>query len=216
MKTYGVIGAGGLGRETMPLLRRMLPEADAKSLVFVVEDKYEIQNPEVNGSKVLKLSDFLSLSGEKFYTIAIADSAARERISREIPESSAVPVSVFADTFVSLDANEIGPGAVFASFTHVTSNAKIGKQFQCNIYSYVAHDVVIGDYVTFAPGVKCNGHVVIEDHAYIGAGAIIRDGTKSPITIGKGAVVGMGAVVTKSVMPGAVVVGNPAKQIAKR
>src|SRR5690554_2406460 len=216
MKTYGVIGAGGLGRETMPLLRRMLPEADAKSLVFVVEDKYEIQNPEVNGSKVLKLSDFLSLSGEKFYTIAIADSAARERISREIPESSAVPVSVFADTFVSLDANEIGPDAVFASFTHVTSNAKIGKQFQCNIYSYVAHDVVIGDYVTFAPGVKCNGHVVIEDHAYIGAGAIIRDGTKSPVTIGKGAVVGMGAVVTKSVKPGEIVVGNPAKPLTKR
>lgn len=216
MKTYAVIGAGGLGRETMPLLRKMLPEVDAKSLVFVVEDKYEIKNPEINGSKVLKLSDFLSLPGEKFYTIAIADSAARERISREIPESLAAPVSVFSDTFVSLDANEIGPGAVFASFTHVTSNAKIGKQFQCNLYSYVAHDVVIGDYVTFAPGVKCNGHVVIEDHAYIGAGAIIKDGTNSPITIGKGAVVGMGAVVTKSVKPGEIVVGNPAKPLAKR
>ena len=216
MKTYGVIGAGGLGRETMPLLRQMLPEVDSKSFVFVVEDRYEIKNPEVNGAKVLKLSDFLSLSGEKFYTIAIADSSAREKISREIPESSANPVSVLSDTFVSLDANDIGRGAVFASFTHVTSNAKIGEQFQCNIYSYVAHDVVIGDYVTFAPGVKCNGNVVIEDHAYIGTGAIIKDGTNSPITIGKGAVVGMGAVVTKSVKPGEIVVGNPAKPLAKR
>ena len=216
MKSYGVIGAGGLGRETMPLLRQMLPEVDAKSFFFVVEDKYEIQNSEVNGSKVLKLSDFLSLPGDKFYTIAIADSTTRERISREIPGSAASPVSVFANTFVSLDANEIGPGAVFASFTHVTSNAKIGKQFHCNIYSYIAHNVVIGDYVTFAPGVKCNGHVVIEDHAYIGAGAIIKDGTNSPITIGKGAVVGMGAVVTKSVKPGEIVVGNPAKPLTKR
>lgn len=215
MKMYGVIGAGGLGREVMPVLRRMVAGADSQSFVFVVEDRYEIQNPELNGYKVLKMSDFLRLSGEKFYTIAIADSAARERISKEIPESSATPISIFSETFISLNANQIGPGAFFANFTHITSNAKIGKQFQCNIYSYVAHDVVIGDYVTFAPGVKCNGHVVIEDHAYIGTGAVIKDGTDSPIVIGKGAVVGMGAVVTRSVQPGTVVVGNPAKPLAR-
>jgi hypothetical protein len=33
----------------------------------------------------------------------------------------------------------------------VTASAKIGAHFQCNIYSYVAHDCVIGDFVTFAP-----------------------------------------------------------------
>lgn len=73
----------------------------------------------------------------------------------------------------------------------------------------------IGDFVTLAPGVKINGHVVIEDHAYIGTGAIIKDGTDKPIVIGRGAVVGMGAVVTKSVEPGAVVVGNPARPLSK-
>jgi sugar O-acyltransferase (sialic acid O-acetyltransferase NeuD family) len=215
MHVYGVIGAGGLGREAMPLLRKMFPKLGLKSFLFVVEDKYEINNHKINGYKVLKLSDFLNLQGEKFYTIAIADSSARERISKEIPENSAIPISVFADSFVSLDANNIGTGAFFANFTHVTSNAKIGKQFQCNIYSYIAHDVVIGDYVTFAPAVKCNGHVVIEDHAYIGTGAIIKDGTTRPIIIGKGAVVGMGAVVTKSVKPGEIVVGNPAKPLLR-
>ncbi|WP_417315531.1 acetyltransferase [Cycloclasticus pugetii] len=216
MKIYGVIGAGGFGREVMPLLKRMVADGDDQSFVFVVEDKYDIKNSELNGCKILKLSDFLALPGEKFYSIAIGDSLARERIANEIPESSAVPISVFSENFVSLDENKIGAGAVFGNFTHVTSNATIGKQFHCNIYSYVAHDVVIGDYVTFAPGVKCNGHVVIEDHAYIGAGAIIRDGTDNPLTIGRGAVVGMGAVVTKSVAPGEVVVGNPAKPISKK
>jgi acetyltransferase-like isoleucine patch superfamily enzyme len=75
---------------------------------------------------------------------------------------------------------------------------------------------VIGDFVTFAPGVKCNGNVVIEDHAYIGAGAVIKQGVPGvPLVIGRGAVVGMGAVVTNSVPAGTTVVGNPARAMNK-
>ena len=73
---------------------------------------------------------------------------------------------------------------------------------------------MIGDFVTFAPGVQCNGNIVIEDHAYIGAGAVIKQGKPGqPLIIGRGAVVGMGAVVTKSVAAGATVVGNPARPL---
>ena len=83
-------------------------------------------------------------------------------------------------------------------FVSITSNIKIGKCFHANLYSYVEHDCVIGDFVTFAPGVKCNGNIHIQDHAYIGAGAMIKQGTPDqPLIIGAGAVVGMGAVVTK-------------------
>jgi acetyltransferase-like isoleucine patch superfamily enzyme len=55
------------------------------------------------------------------------------------------------------------------------------------------------------------GNVVIKDDAWIGAGAIILPG----IEIGEGAVVGAGAVVTKSVPPYTIVAGCPAKEIGK-
>lgn len=98
----------------------------------------------------------------------------------------------------------------------LTSDIKIGQHFHANIYSYVAHDCVIGDYVTFAPNVKCNGNIIIEDHAYIGTGAVLKQGTPdNPLVIGSGAVVGMGAVVTKSVPANTTVIGNPAKPLIK-
>ncbi|RYZ85331.1 MAG: hypothetical protein EOO68_30390 [Moraxellaceae bacterium] len=139
-------------------------------------------------------------------------------------------VTLFANTFKApyyehlmgssaqhfYDAVTIAEGSILCPFVCLTSNIKIGKFFHANIYSYVAHDCVIGDFVTFAPGVKCNGNIIIEDHAYIGTGAIIKQGTpEQPIVIGKGAVVGMGAVVTKSVAAGVTVVGNPAKPLVR-
>lgn len=115
-----------------------------------------------------------------------------------------------------LDEDIIGSGAILCPYTIVTSNAKIGRFFHCNIYSYIAHDCVIGDFVTFAPDVHCNGNVIIEDHVYIGTGAMIKQGSSDkPLIIGKGATVGMGAVVTKSIAPNITVVGNPAVELIK-
>ena len=95
-----------------------------------------------------------------------------------------------------------------------TGDSQIGKHFHCNIYSYVAHDCRLGDFVTFAPQVCCNGRVQIDDHAYIGTGAMLKQGDhRKPLKIGRGAIVGMGAVVLKDVPDGAVVAGNPASVI---
>jgi acetyltransferase-like isoleucine patch superfamily enzyme len=131
-------------------------------------------------------------------------------------DAGAIPFEVRASNAVELDANTIGEGAILCPFVTITSNARIGRFFHANIYSYVAHDCVVGDFVTFAPRVHCNGSVVIEDYAYIGTGAVLRQGTPDrPLVIGRGAVVGMGAVVTKSVAPGTTVVGNPAAPLVR-
>ncbi|RJT20983.1 acetyltransferase [Buttiauxella izardii] len=213
MKLYGIAGAGGFGREVIPIVKQMindLPHGHSTEVVFILETS---ETSEINGYKVLSQQEFINSShDEKFFNVAIADSKIRERIANLLIEAGAVPFTVTHQNTVIYTESEIHPSAILCPFVTVTANAKIGKFFHANVHSYIAHDCVIGDYVTFAPGVRCNGSVTIEDHAYIGAGAVIKQGTANrPVVIGAGAVVGMGAVVTKSVPPGITVMGNPAK-----
>lgn len=205
----GIYGASGFGREVLPLVREQLKGSGAE---FVFIDDGEVPNV-LNGFPVLSYSEFQTReAGEKKVVFAIANSGIREKLAEKCGKDGIQTLSVKADNVVTLDQVEVGTGSILCHFTQLTSNIRIGKHFHANIYSYVAHDCVIGDYVTFAPAVRCNGNIVIEDHAYIGTGAVIKQGTPTkPLVIGRGAVVGMGAVVTKDIPPGVTVVGNPAK-----
>lgn len=106
---------------------------------------------------------------------------------------------------------------------------KIGKQcyISTRLWSSEPYLVTIGNHVRLTrmvsiythgggnsvrwkiPNFDVFGKVVIEDWAYIGAFSQIMPG----VTIGEGALVAAGSVVTKSVPPHTVVGGNPAKVI---
>lgn len=207
-----VYGKSGFGREVMPLISKVDNTAPRSKKIFLDD---EPETGDINGHEVWSYSRLLADPANiKKVVIAIADGKIRNEIATKCAADGLEFMSVFSPNHVNLDSCTIGIGAIFSPFTMLTSNIEIGVHFHCNIYSYVAHDSVIGDFVTFAPGVKCNGNVVIEDFAYIGTGAIIRQGRPgNPLRIGAGAVIGMGAVVTKDVAAGETVVGNPARQL---
>jgi sugar O-acyltransferase (sialic acid O-acetyltransferase NeuD family) len=210
---FGLYGAGGFAREVMPFAR-LSAAAEGDTHIYFVETIPGAWRV-VNSMPIIKDSEFFQLTAErKLFNIAIADSKARAAIAEDCMARGAVPLMLRAENTAIYDGNDIGEGAILCANTTITSNVRIGRFFHANIYSYVGHDCVIGDFVTFAPRVSCNGNVHIGDHAYIGTGAIIRNGTADkPLVIGEGAVVGMGAVVTKDVPPFATVVGNPAREM---
>ena len=210
----GIYGASGFGKEVMPLVRQQYPQLNQENFVYVDDgDKLD----KLDDYKVLNYKQFLQYSAtKKCITIAIANSQVREKLNAKLVQDNIEIINVIANNALQYDNITMGKGSIICGFVHLTSNIKIGKGFHANIYSYIAHDCVIGDFVTFAPRVSCNGNVHIEDHAYIGTGAVLRQGTPDkPLIIGKGAIVGMGAVVTKDVPAGVTVVGNPARPLIK-
>lgn len=213
-KLIGVYGASGFGKEVMPLVRQHYSQLNQDNIVFI-DDGGRLE--QLDGYKVLSYQQFMQHPAtQKAVTIAIADSQVREKLNAKLAQDNIEIINVIANNALQYDNITMGKGSIICGFVHLTSNIKIGKGFHANIYSYIAHDCVIGDFVTFAPRVSCNGNVHIEDHAYIGTGAVLRQGTPDkPLIIGKGAIVGMGAVVTKDVPAGVTVVGNPARPLIK-
>lgn len=136
------------------------------------------------------------------------------------------------------ESNSIGADTRIWAFAHVLPKAIVGAE--CNICDgvFIENDVVIGDRVTIKCGVQLWDGLRIEDDVFIGpnatftndrfphskvypaqfASTIVRksasvgaNATILPgLEIGSGAMVGAGSVITRSVPPNAIAVGNPA------
>ena len=145
----------------------------------------------------------------------------------------------FIHALADVQSDEIGAGTRIWQFVIVLPGARIGQDGNICSHCLIENDVVIGDRVTVKSGVQlwdglrvgddvfigpnasfANDRfprsrqqpdkflvTTLHDGASIGAGAVVLPG----LEIGRNAMVAAGAVVTRSVPPNAVVVGNPAK-----
>ena len=118
---------------------------------------------------------------------------------------------------------QIGEGTKICDFAWIGPNVKIGKGCKVQAFAFIPENVVIGDNVFIGPHVcftndkhppshgawKNDPPTVVEDGAAIGAGAVILPSVR----IGKEAVIGAGAVVTKDVEPKTIIMGNPARSL---
>jgi len=91
----------------------------------------------------------------------------------------------------------------------VSAEAELAEGCIINHKASVDHECRIGAGVHIAPGATLCGLVSVGDRAFIGTNATIPPRRK----IGRGAIVGSGAVVTKDIPDYAVAVGNPARVI---
>lgn len=212
MKIYGIYSAGGFAREVKPSLEKYLKlNSSIKYTIVFIDDDVNAIGTEINNCKVISYEKFLEYQNKEI-NIAFADPALRKKKVDIAKADNLKFFNILAPSFIEGDNASIGEGAIFAENTMITADAKIGKHFHCNIYSYVAHDCIIGDFVTFAPRVSLNGRIRVEDKVYVGSDVTFLPGKSDKLlTIGEGAVIGAGAVVTKDVSPGAIMVGNPAK-----
>ena len=196
---YGIYGASGFGREVLPLLRQTI--GNNQDLYFIDDalqgDALQYQN----SVKVVSFEYFTSIKNTlKSAVIAIANGGIRAKLTQRCKEHNISMINVADRSACIYDEVNLGEGHILTANTVLTSNITIGKSFHANLLSYVGHDCRIGDFVTFAPGVKCNGNVHIGHHVYIGTGVIIKQGTlQNPITIGENVIIGAGAVISKSI-----------------
>lgn len=106
----------------------------------------------------------------------------------------------------------IGGGSHLGNFVEV-KKTRLGRDVKAGHFSYLG-DADIGDNVNIGAGtITCNFDGINKHRTVIGADAFIGCDTMlvAPITVGESATTGAGAVVTRDVEPGTLVVGVPAK-----
>ena len=135
--------------------------------------------------------------------------------------------------FVNLYGCTIGDGTRIGSFVEIQRNAVIGAHCKVSSHTFICEGVTvedecfIGHHVVFIndrypAAVNPDGSLQtpadwkviptrVAKRASIGSGAVILCG----VTIGEGAIVGAGSVVTKDVAPHTTVAGNPARPLRK-
>ena len=144
-------------------------------------------------------------------------------VKKVVIRSSRITESQLGDGCDAGPFAHVRGGSVLDKKVHVGTNAelknaRIATGSKVGHFSYVGdaqlgRDVNVGAGCVFANyDGKNKHHSKIGDKVFLGSNSTLV----APVTIGKGAVVGAGSVVTKNVAPGMMVVGVPAKVLAKR
>ena len=142
--------------------------------------------------------------------------------------------NVQLNEFINLYGCTIGDGTKIGPFVEIQKNAAVGRNCKIQSHTFICEGVTIEDEVFVGHGVMFINDLyprataeggglqteadwqvvptVVKTRASLGSNATILCG----ITIGEGAVVGAGSVVTRDVAPNTIVAGNPARVLQKR
>ena len=140
---------------------------------------------------------------------------------------------VVVRSFTNLYGCRIGSRTRVGTFVEIQAGAEIGSDCKIQSHSFICEGITIADEVFIGHGVvfindklprattedgRLKGDedwelmtTTVERGAAVGSAAVILGGVR----IGEGAMVGAGSVVTRDVAPGAIVAGNPAREIRR-
>lgn len=196
-----IVGAGGLGREVLDVALAL----DVDVLCFADDAR---AGSVVRGVAVRHPRD---VPGDASFLVGVADPVARRRLTDLLASAGCRPVTLVHPRAVVAGQTLLGAGCLVMAGAHVSSSVTVGAGSQVQYNATIGHDAVLDEVVTVLPGANVSGSVRIGAGATVGSGAVVLQGR----AVGPGAFVGAGAVVTHDVAPGQVVVGCPARPLAR-
>lgn len=211
MKNLYIIGAGGFGREVAWLVERINRTEPVWKLQGFLDDNVKKHGLLEGSYPIIGGCDFLgNLEEDVWVVCAVGAATARERIVERLRQYKNIRYATLIDPSVLNSTSvRIGEGSIICAGTILTVDITIGKHVIINLDCTVGHDAQIEDFVTIYPSVNVSGCVIVGEKAELGTGAQIIQGKR----IGRGTILGAGAVVTEEISSYCTAVGIPAKLI---
>lgn len=212
MKELYVIGAGGLGRETMYSAMSINNNSKIWHIQGFIDDSVEV-GATINNFKVVGNMDYLlRINYPIDVIIAIAKPHVRKRIADGLSLKSNINFPNIIDpTVYKSDLVNLGKGSIILTKCILTVNIILEDFVILNSGCIVGHDAKVKEFTTIYPGTNVSGNVTINPYTEVGSGAVILQG----IEIGKNTKIGAGAVVIDSIEDNVTAVGIPAKVVRR-
>ena len=212
-----IFGAGGVGCEVAWLLESCSQAGKKYSVVCYIDDNLNLQGGLTMDIPVVSLKE----AAERFPNARVVPAVACPQERREIIRRLET-IGFHFETIIHPNVEmskwvDIGEGAVICAGNILTTNIRIHRHVQINPACTIGHDSILGEFTTTAPGVHISGCVHLGKRVFVGAGAVIINGTQDkPLIIGDDAMIGAGATVISDVPDRATVVGVPARVVKIR
>ena len=210
MEDLYIVGAGGFGRETAWVIRRINSINPVWNFIGFVDDNVSLYNAEIDGYKVIGPVTYLNSLSNAWAVCAIGNTAVRKEVIKKL-ENIRFAKLIDPSARIS-DRVSIGEGSIVCAGSIITVDVNIGKHNIINLNCTIGHDAVLSDFVTLYPSVNISGQVSIGTLTECGTGSQIIQG----LTIAQGVSIGAGAVVVKNIEDDGIYAGCPARKIKGR
>lgn len=210
VKRVGIFGTSGMAREAGDVANDL-----GYTPLYVARDQAELNAWNFPAEAILE-SDVLLYQAMPF-VIGIGENYIRQKVANRYREQLSFCNLIHTSAtfgYLQRKAIECQQGIIVCAGVRFTNSVKVGDFCIFNQNATIAHDVVIGGFVHVAPGSTISGNVDIGNNCWIGAGAVLNQGTpEDKLLIGSNTTIGSGAVVIRSCESNSVYAGVPAQKI---
>lgn len=201
------VGAGDLGREILAWMLHANPSLSSETNLCFIDDNIDCMS--AAGLSLVSLGsieDFIP-QPEDEVVFSIANPLTRKRIVSSFTLRNCNVASFVHPSVIRALTSFLGTGCILLPYSILSENAHIGNYSIVNCHSSVGHDTRVGSFVTISSHVDITGFCVVEDEAFLASGSLILPGKR----VGVRAVVGAGAVASRSVPAGNTLYATPSK-----
>ena len=201
-----IIGAGTYGQVYAEYLQE-----DYNILGFIDDDE-KLSNTEINGIQVLGNLNFLlnSIDISVNVFIPIGNNKTRVELFKKVMDKGfKTPNFIHKNTLIH-NSVKTGKCVYILPGTQILPLTEINDFVLISMGVNIAHHTVIEQGCFFSQGSNIGASIKFKENVFCGIGATVMTGVN---TVGKGSLIGAGAVIIKDVPDGATVVGNPGRII---
>ncbi len=203
MKPLVIIGAGGLGSESLWVATEM---GGWDCLGFADDDSSK--GDSVYGKPLLGRVDAICDTMEPvWFHCAIGNNQVRARVFERFEAKGWAPASLIHPNVAVGPNVRIGAGSYIGAGCVLCPNASTGKGAVVNCQVLLGHDSMMGDFSQACPGVRVNGYCKVGEYAFLGSNASLRPG----VSIGAGATLGANSLAIRNIAENTMAIGVPAR-----